>query len=76
MEGTLTTEQAAAKLGVSLKTVYRMLHRGELEGEQTALWRPWRISTQSIRRRLEHPVRRGKGWERSGMAKKEWGANG
>jgi excisionase family DNA binding protein len=47
-QGTMTAEQAAEKLGVSLRTVRELLRTKVLSGTQVIKFAPWRISIEAL----------------------------
>ena len=59
MEGYMTTQEAAAKWGVSLKTVQQWIRRGKIAAEKTG--RDWLIPDNTPkpidRRIVENPIR-------------------
>ena len=47
-QGTLTAEQAAERLGVSMRTVRELLHTNVLPGTQVVKFAPWQIPIEAL----------------------------
>lgn len=65
MEPTITTEQAAQRLGVDIDTVRRYLRSGRLRGYQLSRKTGWRIFEDSIEQMISASI------EKSGRRQKE-----
>jgi hypothetical protein len=48
-QGTLTAEQAAEQLGVSMRTVRELLRTHVLAGKQVVKFAPWQIPTTALK---------------------------
>ena len=48
-DGTLTAEQAAERLGVSMRTVRELLRTNILTGTQAIKFAPWRIPVDALK---------------------------